>query len=72
MTEDQADKSMRVLNIIDELVLNHDDYPDNRLPFTVLPNGTVVFDERLIRELEKPANSDLLEWAYQNIASLFD
>ena len=72
MTEDQAQKAIRLLNIIDELVLNDDDFPDKRLPFTVLSSGTVVLDERLLRELEKPENSDLLEWAYQNIVSLFD
>jgi hypothetical protein len=72
MTEDQADKAIRLLNIIDALVINHDDYCDSRLPFTVLPSGTVVFDERLSALLSKPENADLVEWAHHNIASLFE
>jgi hypothetical protein len=57
--------------MIDALILNHDEYPDRWLPFEVLEDNSVVFDERLLAELEKPNNSDLLDWAHKHIVELF-
>jgi hypothetical protein len=72
MTEDHLRKITRLLDIIDSVVSNDDSYPEPNLPFTVNKDGSVVFDEKVSAELAKTENSDLVEWAHQNVKSLFE
>jgi len=72
VTEDHLRKVTRLLDIIDSVVSRDDSYPEPNLPFTVNGDGSVVFDEKVSAELAKPENSDLVEWAHQNVKSLFE
>jgi hypothetical protein len=72
MTEDHQDKAERLLNIIDEVVIQDDSYPEPNLPFTVNEDGNVVFDAKISAELSKPENADLVDWAHKNVLSLFE
>jgi hypothetical protein len=72
MTEEHSEKVSRLLDIIDSIVKDNDAYPDPDLPFQVDENGKVTFDEKLLTELAKPENSDLVDWAHEHIASIFE
>ena len=72
MTEEHEEKVTRLLDIIDGIVSNDDSYPDPHLPFSVNREGKVTFDSKLSAELAKPENSDLVGWAQEHIASLFE
>jgi hypothetical protein len=72
MTEDRQDKTVRLLDIIDAVVSQDDSYPEPNLPFTVNGDGSVLFDANVSAELAKPENSDLVDWAHQNVLSLFE
>ena len=72
MTEEHEDRVTRLLDIIDAVVIHDDSYPESNLPFKVNEDGSVLFDEKVLAELTKPENSDLIDWAHQNVASLFE
>lgn len=72
MTEEYVEKASRLLDIIDTIIKEDDAYPDPDLPFQVDENGKVTFDEKLLSELAKPENSDLVDWAHEHIVSLFE
>jgi hypothetical protein len=72
MTEDQQDKVVRLLDIIDEVVSRDDSYSELNLPFTINEDGSVVFDAKVTAELYKPENADLVDWAHENIVNLFE
>jgi len=72
MTEEHEDRVTRLLDIIDAVVTQDDSYPESNLPFKVNEDGSVLFDEKVLAELTKPENSDLIDWAHQNVASLFE
>ena len=72
MTEEHEDRVTRLLDIIDAVVIHDDSYPESNLPFKVNEDGSVHFDEKVLAELTKPENSDLIDWAHQNVVSLFE
>ena len=72
MTEEHEDRVTRLLDIIDAVVIQDDSYPESNLPFKVNEDGSVLFDEKVLAELTKPENSDLIDWAHQNVVSLFE
>ena len=72
MTEDHQDRAVRLLDIIDDVVSRDDSYSALNLPFTVNEDGGVVFDAKITSELSKPENADLVEWAHENVVSLFE
>ena len=72
MTEEHEDRVTRLLDIIDAVVIRDDSYPEPNLPFKVNEDGSVLFDEKVLAELTKPENSDLIDWAHQNVVSLFE
>ena len=72
MTEEHAEKVSRLLDIIDSIVRDDDAYPDSDLPFQVDGNGKVTLDAKLLTELAKPENSDLVDWAHEHIISIFE
>lgn len=72
MTEDHQEKAVRLLDIIEGVVSQDDSYPEPNLPFTVDEDGNVVFDTKVSAELAKPENADLVDWAHQNVLSLFE
>ena len=72
MTEDHQDRAVRLLDIIDDVVSRDDSYSALNLPFTVNEDGGVVFDAKITAELSKPENADLVEWAHENVVSLFE
>ncbi len=72
MTEDHQDKAVRLLDIIDGVVSQDYSYPEPNLPFTVNEDGNVVFDAKVSTELAKPENADLVDWAHENVLSLFE
>ncbi len=72
MTEEHEDRVTRLLDIIDAVVIRDDSYPEPNLPFKVNEDGSVHFDEKVLAELTKPENSDLIDWAHQNVVSLFE
>lgn len=71
MTDEQEDRTIRLLDIIYELYGEDKDYSHSDLPFSISDNGMVILSYGLFTELQKPENRDLLDWAYENIASLF-
>jgi hypothetical protein len=71
MTDDYSDKAYRLLDIIESIVSNDNGYPDLKLPFWVDENGSVIFDQQILVELEKPENQDLITWAFENVVELF-
>lgn len=72
MNEEHEEKVSRLLDLIDVIVRDDKTYPDSHLPFQVDEGGNVTFDEKLMAELEKPENNDLLDWAHEHIVSLFE
>lgn len=72
MTEEQEDKTIRLLDIVYELYGTERLYPQREVPFSVSDNGVVILSHGLLTELQKSENSDLLDWTYENIASLFE
>jgi hypothetical protein len=72
MTEDHQDKAIRLLDIIDQVVCQDGVYPEPNLPFKVNGDGSVVFDAKVSAELSKPENADLVDWAHENVVSLFE
>jgi hypothetical protein len=72
MTEDHQDRAVRLLDIIDDIVSRDDSYSELNLPFTVNEDGSVVFDAKVTAELYKPENADLVDWAHENVVSLFE
>jgi hypothetical protein len=72
MTEDFQDRAVRLLDIIDAVVSQDASYPEPNLPFKVNADGSVIFDEKVSAELGKPENADLVDWAHQNVVSLFE
>jgi hypothetical protein len=71
MTDDYSDKAYRLLDTIESIVSNDNGYPDLKLPFWVDENGSVIFDQQILVELEKPENQDLITWAFENVVELF-
>lgn len=72
MMEDHQDRAVRLLDIIDDIVSRDDSYSELNLPFTVNEDGSVVFDAKVTAELSKPENADLVDWAHENVVSLFE
>ena len=71
MIDEHEEKTVRLLNIIDQIALAEGSDHDLDLPFTV--NDEVVkLSSRLHGELLKPENEDLLGWARENIVNLFE
>jgi len=72
MTDEHEEKTVRLLNIIDQIVLS-DAYAHHLdPPFTVNDDGVVKLSSILHEELSKPENEDLLGWAQQNLVNLFE
>lgn len=72
MTEDHQEKAIRLLDIIHGVVSLDNSYPEPNLPFSVNEDGSVVFDAKVSAELAKPENADLVDWAHQNVVTLFE
>jgi len=72
MTEENAENAVRLLDIVYDLYGNDKRYPYQNLPFTVKGNGDVVLSAELMTELSKDENSDLIDWAQENIMGLFE
>lgn len=71
MTDENAENALRLLNIVYDLYGNDKQYPYENLPFSVKDNGEVVLSNDLMAELRKDGNTDLLDWAHDNIMGLF-
>jgi hypothetical protein len=72
MTEENADNAIRLLDIIYDLYGTDKKYPYENLPFSVKDNGDVVLSNDLMDVLSKDENSDLIDWAHENIVGLFE
>lgn len=66
------DNTMRLLDIALDLHGDDKSYPDQNYPYSIGDDGSVIFSEKLMTELNKEGNSDLIPWAQENIASLFE
>jgi hypothetical protein len=71
MTDEHSEKVVRLLDIIYDLYGADSNYPYQNLPFSVSDDGAVTLGDGLIAELNKNGNNDLIEWAHENIVSLF-
>ena len=72
MTDEHAENSIRLLDIVYDLYGTDKSYPYETLPFSVKADGTVVLSDDLMAELEKEGNNDLIAWAHENIVGLFE
>jgi hypothetical protein len=72
MTDDHAENAVRLLDIVYDLYGNDKGYPYEALPFSVKADGEVVLSDDLMAELEKEGNTDLIDWANENIVGLFE
>jgi hypothetical protein len=72
MTEEHKENAVRLLDIVYDLYSNNKDDPYETLPFSVSDNGEIVLCDELMTELNKDGNSDLIDWAHQNIMGLFE
>ncbi|MBU3594539.1 hypothetical protein ICN42_10605 [Polynucleobacter sp. 71A-WALBACH] len=72
MTEEHAENAIRLLDIVHDLYGNDKQYPYENLPFLVKSDGGVVLSDGLMAELSKDENSDLMDWAHENIVGLFE
>ena len=68
----EAEKKIRLLDIMYDLYGDDARYPIQKLPFLAGDDGSVVLDADLMTELNKDGNQNLVEWAHKNIASLFE
>jgi hypothetical protein len=68
----QSENTLRLLDIMYGLYGSDRGYPTQKLPFIAGDDGSVVLDADLMTELNKDGNQDLVEWAHQNIVSLFE
>ena len=68
----QSENTIRLLDIMYDLYADDKRYPAQKLPFLAGDDGSVVLDADLMTELNKDGNQDLVEWAHQNIVSLFE
>ncbi len=72
MTDEHEEKTVRLLNIIDQIALADGSDHHKDLPFTVDDGGVVKLSSILYKELSKPENEDLLGWAHENLVNLFE
>jgi hypothetical protein len=72
MTDEHAENAVRLLDIVYDLYGNDKHYPFETLPFSVKDNGDVVLSNDLMDALSKDQNSDLIDWAHENILGLFE
>ncbi len=72
MTDEHAENAVRLLDIVYDLYGNDKRYPYETLPFSVKDNGDVVLSNDLMDMLSKDENSDLIDWAHENIVGLFE
>jgi hypothetical protein len=72
MTDEHAENSIRLLDIVYDLYGKDKRYPYETLPFSVKADGGVVLSDDLMTELEKEGNNDLIGWAHENIVGLFE
>ena len=72
MTDEQAENSLRLLDIIYDLYGKDKGYPYENTPFFISDSGAVVLSDILQTELSKEENKDLLSWAHENIVDLFE
>jgi len=68
----EEENAIRLLDIMYDLYGSDKRYPAQKLPFLAGDDGSVVLDADLMTELNKGGNHDLLEWAHQNITTLFE
>ena len=67
-----SENTIRLLDIIFGLYGGDKQYPSVHLPFIADDDGGVLLGGDLMTELNKDGNQDLVEWAQQNIVSLFE
>ncbi|SNX28779.1 hypothetical protein SAMN06295945_1126 [Polynucleobacter meluiroseus] len=72
MTNEHAENSVRLLDIIYDLYGKDKRYPDGYTPFFLSDSGDVILSDILQNELSKDENRDLLSWAHENIIDLFE
>jgi hypothetical protein len=72
MTDEHAENAVRLLDIVYDLYGNDKRYPYETLPFSVKDNGDIVLSNDLMDVLNKEENSDLIDWAHENIVGLFE
>lgn len=72
MNSEDSENSIRLLDIVYDLYGKDAGYPDTSLPFSVGEKGNVVLSDELMVELRKEQNQDLVDWAQENIISLFE
>jgi hypothetical protein len=71
-SELHADNTMRLLDMVIDLYGDDKSYPRQNLPYSTEEDGSIILSEILMTELNKEGNSDLIPWAQENIASLFE
>ncbi len=66
-----AENTIRLMEIV--LALSGDDkcYPYQNAPYALDHQGGITLSGALNSELNKNENQDLVDWAHQNIVSLF-
>lgn len=72
MDDEYTDKAVRLLDIVHSLYGSDKRYPYENLPFSVSDKGAINLSQPLTTELAKEENNDLIDWAHENILSLFE
>ena len=72
MTNENAYNAIRLLDIVYDLYSEPSGYSFQSCPFTCNEGGGVTLNENLMTELNKEGNTDLVDWAHENIVSLFE
>jgi len=67
-----AENALRLLDVVQALHGGDKGYPYQTCAFLPCDDGSVILSDKLMVELSKDQNTDLIPWAYENIASLFD
>ena len=71
MSDKNVNKCIRLLDVVYDLYGDDMQYPAQHLPFSVTEGGTVVLSDNLLAALNRDENVDLVDWAHENIASLY-
>ena len=67
-----AENTMRLLDIVLDLYGDDKSYPRINYPYSTGDVGSIILSDKSIAELNQEENTDLIPWAQENIASLFE
>ncbi|APB98470.1 hypothetical protein [Polynucleobacter asymbioticus] len=71
-SDQHLDNTIKLLDIVYDLHGGDRGYPYQNVPFSVDEKGSVTLKENLLSELNKGEDKNLIDWAQENIKSLYE